>query len=137
MPGQRYQDPKIQTRSDVSRPFYFIRPYVPRFTGARIERKKHSIPIGFCDEISMREAKARKQQILVEAQNTIKAPVRTQLRAVVGNPANELVATARTTGAQLIVVGSRGLGSVQRLMLGSVSESVLLQSECTVMITKR
>jgi integrase len=64
MPGQRYQDPKIQTRSDVSRPFYFIRPYVPRFTGARIERKKHSIPIGFCDEISMREAKARKQQIM-------------------------------------------------------------------------
>lgn len=64
MPGQRYQDPKIQTRSDVSRPFYFIRPYVPRFTGAGIERKKHSIPIGFCDEISMREAKARKQQIM-------------------------------------------------------------------------
>ncbi len=83
------------------------------------------------------EEKARKQQILVEAQNTIKAPVRTQLRTVVGNPADELVATARTTGAQLIVVGSRGLGSVQRLMLGSVSESVLLQSECTVMITKR
>lgn len=64
MPGQRYQDPKIQTRSDVSRPFYFIRPYVARFTGSGIQRKKHSIPIGFCDEISMREAKARKQQIM-------------------------------------------------------------------------
>jgi integrase len=64
MPGQRYQDPKIQTRTDVSRPFYFIRPYVPRFTGAGIERKKHSIPLGFCDEISVREAKARKQQVM-------------------------------------------------------------------------
>ena len=64
MPGQRYQDPKIQTRADVKRPFYFIRPYVPRFTPSGIERKKHSIPLGFCDEISMREAKARKEQIM-------------------------------------------------------------------------
>jgi len=64
MPGQRYQDPKIQTRVDVSRPFYFIRPFVPVVTSDRIERKQKSIPIGFCDEISMREAKARKQQVM-------------------------------------------------------------------------
>lgn len=64
MPGQRYQDPKIQTRADVKRPFYFIRPYVPLITPAGIARKKHSIPLGFCDEISVREAKARKQQIM-------------------------------------------------------------------------
>jgi integrase len=64
MPGQRYQDPKIQTRADVGRPFYFIRPYVPSFTSTGLERKQKSIPLGFCDEISVREAKARKQQIM-------------------------------------------------------------------------
>jgi integrase len=64
MPGQRYQDPKVQTRSDVSRPFYFIRPFVPRFTSTGLERKQKSIPLGFCDEISVREAKARKQQVM-------------------------------------------------------------------------
>ncbi len=64
MAGQRYQDPKIQTRTDVDRPFYFIRPYVPVITSDRIERKQKSIPIGFCDETSMREAKARKQQVM-------------------------------------------------------------------------
>jgi integrase len=64
MPGQRFQDPKVQKREDVKRPFYFIRPYVPHLTATGIERKKHSIPLGFCDEISIRQAKAAKQQIM-------------------------------------------------------------------------
>lgn len=64
MPGQRFQDPKIQTRTDVARPFYFIRPYVPVVTSDRIERKQKVIAIGFCDETSMREAKALKQQVM-------------------------------------------------------------------------
>ena len=54
-----------------------------------------------------------------------------------GNPPDEIVAVTKTTGAQLIVLGSRGIGLLERLVLGSVSESVLLQSECTVMITRR
>src|ERR1700693_3811224 len=64
MPGQRFQDPKIQTRTDVKRQFYFIRPYVPKITPTGLERKKQSIPLGFCDEISIREAKAGKQEIM-------------------------------------------------------------------------
>jgi nucleotide-binding universal stress UspA family protein len=83
------------------------------------------------------EEKARKQQILVDAEKTINRRGPVQLRSVVGNPPDEIVAVAKATGAQLIVLGSRGIGRLQRLMLGSVSESVLLQSECTVMITKR
>ena len=83
------------------------------------------------------EEKTRKQQILVDAEHTINRRGRVQLRSVVGNPPDEIVAVAKTTGAQLIVLGSRGLGRLQRLVLGSVSEGVLLQSECTVIITKR
>jgi len=64
MRGQRYQDPKIQVRNDVARPFYWIRPYVPVVTESGIVRKQRSMALGFCDEISMREAKARKQQIM-------------------------------------------------------------------------
>jgi nucleotide-binding universal stress UspA family protein len=83
------------------------------------------------------EEKTRKQQILVDAEKTINRKGRVQLRSVVGNPPDEIVTVAKTTGAQLIVLGSRGIGPLQRFVLGSVSESVLLQSECTVMITKR
>src|SRR4051812_11386299 len=64
MTGQRFQDPKIQTRTDVKRHFYYIRPYVPRITAGGLERKKQNIALGFCDEVSMREAKAAKQRIM-------------------------------------------------------------------------
>jgi nucleotide-binding universal stress UspA family protein len=82
------------------------------------------------------EAKARTHQVLVDAEHRIPRG-RVQTRSVAGNPPDEILAVAKATGAQLIVLGSRGLGRLQRLVLGSVSESVLLQSECTVMITKR
>jgi nucleotide-binding universal stress UspA family protein len=81
------------------------------------------------------EEQARKQQLLAEAAKTIDRPGRVQLRSAVGNPPDEIVAAANTAGAQLIVLGSRGIGQLQRLVLGSVSESVLLHSECTVLIT--
>ncbi len=64
MANQRFQDPVIRVRADVERPFYWIRPYVPVFTSAGLERKQKSIPLGFCDEMTMREAKARKGQIM-------------------------------------------------------------------------
>jgi nucleotide-binding universal stress UspA family protein len=82
------------------------------------------------------EEKTRKHQILVDAEKAINRSGHVQLRSVVGNPPDEIVAVAKTTGAQLIVLGSRGVGRLQRLVLGSVSESVLLQSDCTVVITK-
>ena len=82
------------------------------------------------------EEKARKHQILVEAETMINRRGRVHLRSVVGNPPDEIVAAANATGAQLIVLGSRGLGRLQRFVLGSVSERVLLQSECTVLIPK-
>jgi nucleotide-binding universal stress UspA family protein len=90
----------------------------------------------FIAEVDENE-KTRTQQILVDAERTITRTGRVQVRSVVGNPRDEIVAVAKATGAQLIVLGSRGLGRLQRLVLGSVSEGVLLQSECTVMITRR
>ena len=64
MAKQRYQDPKILTRADVSRPFFYILAAVPVVTAEGLIRKRQSFQLGFCDEITMREAKARKQQIL-------------------------------------------------------------------------
>ncbi len=64
MRGQRWQDPKIEIRSDVSRPFYFIRPSVPVVTADGITRKQKSIPLGFCDEMSMRKAQSKKQEVM-------------------------------------------------------------------------
>jgi integrase len=64
MPGQRYQDPRIKTRADVGRPFFYIQPHVPELTGGGVERVRKNIRLGFCDEMTMRQAKAHKQQIM-------------------------------------------------------------------------
>jgi hypothetical protein len=64
MPGQRYQDPAIEVRKDVKRPYYQIRPYVRVITPEGLKRKQKPIALGFVDEMSMREAKARKQQVM-------------------------------------------------------------------------
>src|ERR1051325_4412122 len=64
MARRRYQDPKIETRNDVKRAYYYIRPYVPIVTEAGILRKQRKITLGFCDQISKRDAKARREQIM-------------------------------------------------------------------------
>lgn len=61
----RWQDPPIETRKDVARPYYFIRPYVPLINeSGELERKQKPLRLGFCDETSKREAKAIKEQIM-------------------------------------------------------------------------
>jgi nucleotide-binding universal stress UspA family protein len=54
-----------------------------------------------------------------------------------GYPADVLTEAAVEPGADLIVVGARGLGGVKRLLLGSVSENVLRAARCPVLIVKR
>ena len=55
----------------------------------------------------------------------------------VGSPADMLVQDARTSDADLIVVGARGKGPLTRMLLGSVSESVVLHAPCPVLIERR
>ncbi len=78
MPGQKFQDPKIETRTDAKKPYYSIRPFVPVVTPEGIVRKQKRMHLGFCDEISMREAKARKEQIMATV-NAGKFLVQSQL----------------------------------------------------------
>ncbi len=47
-----------------------------------------------------------------------------------------IIENAATWGADLIVMGSHGRGSVERLFLGSVSMAVLAQSPCSVAIVR-
>jgi nucleotide-binding universal stress UspA family protein len=53
-----------------------------------------------------------------------------------GPPAQMIVEEADTWGADLIVMGSRGLGAWSRLLLGSVSSGVLHHAKCSVEIVR-
>jgi nucleotide-binding universal stress UspA family protein len=53
-----------------------------------------------------------------------------------GNPADVIVQEAKDSGADLIVVGTRGRNAPRRLSLGSVSTNVLHHAPCDVLVVR-
>ncbi|MFN7105125.1 MAG: universal stress protein [Pyrobaculum sp.] len=53
-----------------------------------------------------------------------------------GDPAHEIVRFAREVGASLIIMGSRGLSTIRRVLLGSVSSRVVQESPIDVLVVK-
>jgi nucleotide-binding universal stress UspA family protein len=50
-----------------------------------------------------------------------------------GRPANRILECARSLPADLIVIGTHGIGGFQHLLLGSVTEKVVRQATCPVL----
>ena len=57
-------------------------------------------------------------------------------KVVEGLPATEIVNEAESGGCDLIVVGARGLGFVEEIFLGSVSDIVVDKSSIPVLVVK-
>ena len=57
-------------------------------------------------------------------------------RAVLGSPADEVVAFARDRKADLIVCGSRGFSRLKSLLLGSTSHKITQLAECSCLTVK-
>jgi nucleotide-binding universal stress UspA family protein len=56
--------------------------------------------------------------------------------APIGRPDAEIAHLAKEIGAGLVVVGSRGLGPLTRAVIGSVSESVVRHTHCSVLVVR-
>jgi len=54
----------------------------------------------------------------------------------VGDPKAEIVRMAEEWGADLVVLGARGLGPIKRFLLGSVSSAVARHARCPVLVVK-
>jgi nucleotide-binding universal stress UspA family protein len=60
------------------------------------------------------------------------------LSSILGsNPSRALVVAAENEKFDLIVVGSRGLGSAASFILGSVSKQVVSKANCDVLVVKK
>lgn len=55
---------------------------------------------------------------------------------LVGSPESRIVETAEEWGANLIIVGSHGYNRWERLLLGSVSDSVIHHAPCSVLVVR-
>ena len=82
------------------------------------------------DEATKTQTKVK--QLLDEEQ------IDSSLSAILGsNPSRALVDTAANEKIDLIVVGSRGLGSAAAFLLGSVSKQVVSKASCDVLVVKK
>ena len=81
----------------------------------------------------MKEAETILQKAL-EAVGEIPGEVHTDL--LEGSPAETILDVANTRKSDLIVIGSRGLGRLTGVLLGSQSQKVVQHAPCPVLIVR-
>ena len=85
----------------------------------------------FCDSIRLTCHKEAERAVA-----TLAPRVAAEVRVADGDPREVIVREAADWRADLVVVGARGLGTFGRLLLGSVSDYVLLHAECPVLVVR-
>ncbi|MGB9669410.1 MAG: universal stress protein [Anaerolineales bacterium] len=63
-------------------------------------------------------------------------PAGVESEAIEGSAAEVVLDVARVRGADLIVVGSRGLGKLSGLLLGSQSQKIIQHATCPVLVVR-
>ena len=78
------------------------------------------------------------QKIMGAAEKEVKDKGVKDVHTVVveGDPADMILDYARKAGTDMIVIGSRGLGKVESIVLGSVSNKVCHMADCTCVTVK-
>lgn len=107
----------------------------PRYPSAA-PRSVRPMLLAAIDDI-LRERTEEMEKVLASLASELAGSNEPTERAVlVGDAGGAIVSTAMATGADLVVVGARGVGRFQRLLLGSVSERVAQTAPCPVLIVK-
>jgi nucleotide-binding universal stress UspA family protein len=91
---------------------------------------------GFAHDFVKRELRRRGQEVLDREVEKIRAAggavAEAHLRG--GRTSNEVIALGQEIGAGLLAVGSRGLGTVQRILMGSQSEEIVHHAQVPVLV---
>ena len=97
-----------------------------------------SIPINLLDRKEYLEILRKFGTNVLEKANKklSKKGITTKVLLKEGNIVNEIEKIAKKEKCDLILVGSKGLGAVARLLLGSVSNKISQTSPCSVLIVK-
>lgn len=77
------------------------------------------------------------EDILQKAEAAVgKVPAEIHTELIEGSPAEAIIQVAKTRQSQMIVIGSRGMGTLTGLMLGSTSQKVVSHAPCPVLIVR-
>jgi nucleotide-binding universal stress UspA family protein len=83
------------------------------------------------------ELRRANETVAIAAASAERAGVETEIEVLEGHPAGRILELARLRDVDLIVVGSRGLGSIAGTLLGSVSREVLHRADRPVLVAAR
>ncbi len=81
-------------------------------------------------------ARQKARELLEETEGLFPKHIKTNVMVSVGDPATEIVNVAKEITADMIVMGSRGLGRIQGLLMGSVSNRVTNLAHCPVLVVR-
>jgi nucleotide-binding universal stress UspA family protein len=98
-----------------------------------------SVPPHYFEQMDL-DARQHAQTIVDHAAESLKSQlggkvvVRSEFAS--GSPQNVILAEANRWGADLIVLGSQGYSSWERLLLGSISQTVVSHARCSVEVVR-
>jgi nucleotide-binding universal stress UspA family protein len=98
----------------------------------------HSVPTARLRPFMRAELKKLGNELLEEGVKRVEdsGGLVSDAHLVEGRAADEILDLAGQIGAELVVIGSRGLGTVGRIALGSVSEAVIHHSRWPVLVLR-
>jgi nucleotide-binding universal stress UspA family protein len=83
-----------------------------------------------------RVKEAARRLVEQSAQELIEAGFAAEPVCKLGDPAQEIIKVASSRHADLIVMGAKGLGTIDRILLGSVSTRVMHYANCPVLVVR-
>ena len=95
--------------------------------GAEMSAEEFDLAVGRAHETA--------RQVLTDAESRLGLDG-IEVRVLGGDPASTICGLAAEMGAQAIVIGTRGRGGLTRALLGSVSDYVVRNAPCTVIVTR-
>jgi nucleotide-binding universal stress UspA family protein len=85
---------------------------------------------------SPEEERERDRQLAVAEEALAARGISAELAPRAGDPATAILDAAEKESADLIVMGTRGLGTAERWLIGSVSDKVLHHAHCSVLVAR-
>jgi nucleotide-binding universal stress UspA family protein len=96
------------------------------------------IPLfGYAGTLPSPEQEVERDRQLADVERSLTAQgIAVALEPRAGDPATAILDTAEKADVELIVMGTRGLGTAERWLIGSVSDKVLHHAHCSVLVAR-
>lgn len=102
---------------------------------ANYPEERNKVRIGAYREAVFGELKKKAQDMLEQLKETVAGNgVKIDTAVVFGNPPREILKKASIESYDVIIMGSRGLGKIPGLLMGSVSNKVCSGADCPVIV---